>query len=210
MTIKVKNIYALPATIAPTTFLVTFFAAAELTPEYSHLSDTVSSIAIQGQPYSLIARAGFIAYGILVIPLGFALFNIYKTHQRILIAKLFFLLFCLYGISDALAGIATDDPSWVVTSSGTVHDVAARTGFLAICSAIFLVSLKPGPFPKCTQTVSLALLIGTLISGALYYLDLNQNLTGLWQRCFFATTLVWVQLASIIVAFKASRYPCEQ
>ena len=205
-----SNILAVPAVFAPITFLVTFLLASHLTPGYSHISDTVSSIATAGKPFALIARLGFMAYGILVIPLGFAFREIYKINNELWSAKVLVFLFCLYGISDLLAGIAIDDLTGETTFWGLVHDLAAIMAFIGISGAIFIIGFKSGPLPYFVRTISQLALIGTLISGVIFYLEPNQSIQGLLQRCFFATTLLWIQIVATLLALKSNRYLCLQ
>ena len=210
MMLRIHSFYALPATMAPLIFLGTFIGASQFTPGYSNLSDTVSSVAVEGEPHAVIARTGFIVYGLLVAPLGFSFLKVYKPYRRISITKLLISLFLIYGFCDAVAGIATADLLGHSSVSGMIHDIAANAGFVAIWGSIFLLSWNSGALPSFTKPFSRVILVGTSIAGILFYLELNQNLVGLWQRCFFATTLAWVQIFALMLAFSSNRYQSER
>lgn len=196
---------ALPATIAPALFVITFITASVRTPGYSHVSMTVSALAAEGQPHATLLSAGFIAYGAMVVPLGYAFAGLMRTHGRPGVGVALLALFALYGLSDLLAGVFTDDLVGASTTEGLLHDVVARVGFAAVTATMLVFAWGSRGVPELRRHARFgqAMAALTVLFGLAFVTGLWQEGRGVWQLGFFGTTLAWVQASSVRLALRA-------
>ena len=195
---------AASAALAPAVFTATFVAAALGTPDYSHMRDTVSALATEGRPHASLASASFIAYGALVLPLGYAFARALSARGRHSLGLVLLALFVLYGVSDMLVGIFTDDLPGVVTTEGIAHDVIARGGFgsITVIMFVFIWAARDMPEFRTLTRFARAMAALTLIFGVLFLMDVWEGSRGVWQLGFFGTTLGWVQVSSVWLALR--------
>lgn len=199
MSVALRPLTAAPATLAPALFVVTFVAASLRTPGYSHVSMTVSALAAEGQPHAMLLSAGFIAYGAMIVPLGYAFASVMRSHGRRGPGLALVALFALYGLSDLLAGVFTDDLLGASTTEGLLHDAAARAGFAAVTMTMIVFAWGARSVPELRRLARFgaAMAALTLILGFAFQSGLWETGIGVWQLGFVGTTLAWVQVSSV-------------
>lgn len=187
--------------LAPGVFTASFVAAALVTPDYSHVSQTVSIMASTYAPYPWVLGAGFALYGVFVLPLGVLLraWLAHRGHSRA--GALVLVLVTLYGMSGILAAILPAEPSAAVTPTGVAHDIIARVGFGGILCTITLTALFAWTLPgeRKVAFVSAASAVSTAGLALAFQSGLWQGVEGALQRGFFATTIAWVQVISVVL-----------
>ena len=217
---RAARLAALSASLAPGTFVLFLAVATVFAPGYSHRSETISRLAAAGIPHSWIMAAGFIAYGVLVLPLGYGLYAHFwrrqgDWHRGRLWARALLLALAVYGISGILAGLFAVDGSpqgQPASASGWIHAIAARGAFVSIVASIFLFArLVPAGASgawRGFKGFSLALGVATVAFVALFEAEVWPDSAGVVQRGSFVTTLLWVQLVSVrlfVVTGRAER-----
>ena len=195
---------AVSAALAPAVFTATFVAAALGTPDYSHMRDTVSALATEGRPYASLASASVIAYGALVLPLGYAFAQAMRARGRPSLGLVLLALFVLYGLSDMLVGVLTDDLPGASTTEGVAHDIIARIGFgaITVIMFVFIWAARDMPEFRALARFARAMAALTLVFGVLFLMDVWEGGRGVWQLGFFGTTLGWVQVSSVRLALR--------
>ena len=204
MSANLPRLAAAAAALAPVVFTVTFVAATLRTPGYSHMTDTVSALATVGRPHASLASASFIAYGTLVLPLGYAFARAMGARGRRGLGLVLLALFALYGLSDMLAGVFTDDLPGVSTTEGIAHDIIARVGFSAITAImfVFIWAARDMPEFRALTRFARAMAVLTILFGVLFLMGVWEEGRGVWQLGFFGTTLGWVQVSSVRLALR--------
>lgn len=187
---------------APAVFLVIATAATLVTPGYSSIELTMSQLAANGRPHPSLIRFGFISYGLLVQGLGPAL---YALSGRGLRGLIIWVLVMVYGIGGVLAGIFVTGEHriflWGVTEDD-FHAIAAWLTFLTIAALMTVTTWlrRDDPSSAVWRSRSSALLIVTLVAMILFVLiPSERGISGILQRTFFATTMLWVFVTSLHV-----------
>jgi hypothetical membrane protein len=106
-----------------------------MTPGYRIWSDAVSRLGARDEPHRLLARAGLVCYGVLIVIGAHALGDRLPQYRRLLTR-----LVAGYGIAAIVAGIAPKDPPRTPhTPTSHVHVVATLVGGALLLSAMLLV-----------------------------------------------------------------------
>ncbi len=187
--------------LAPGVFTASFVAAALLTPDYSHVSQTVSIMASPHAPYPWVLGTGFALYGAFVLPLGVSLRAWLAHRGRSRAGALALVLVTLYGMSGILAAILPAEPTGVVTPTGVAHDAVARVGFGGILCTIALTASVALTLPgeRRVALISAASAVSTAGLALAFQSGLWEGVEGALQRGFFATTIAWVQVISVVL-----------
>lgn len=189
---------ALPA-LAPAAFVSTFLVASTTAEGYSYMSNTVSALATHGHPNASLASAGFIGYGLMVLPLGYLFAKTARVHGHSVVGIVLAALFVLYGISDIFAGIFSDDLAGQSTVRGFLHDLFARAGYAAVTATMvfFTWAVRGVPEFRRLARFAEAMALLTLLLGLAFITGAWGVPKGLAQLGFFGTTLAWVQVSSV-------------
>lgn len=194
---------SLGGVVAPAWFLTSEAIAIMLTPGYHVLRQTVSELAGPGTPHPNIIGSGFAVYGGLLLGLSAATYGHLRGRRW---ARLLFFLMLMYGLGAVLGGIFRDDttaPFALGLTTGNMHDSVAQGTYGAILGALLLAYwvFRDDPDWRFFSKFSLAMALGTALFGLLLQLDNWDQLRGVYERGFFGTTLVWVQVLSLRLAF---------
>ncbi|MBM3940806.1 MAG: DUF998 domain-containing protein [SAR202 cluster bacterium] len=183
---------ALCVAAAPIAFAESAAVATLLTDGYSSAGQTVSQLAAPGMPHPAIVNAGFVAYGVMMQPLGPLLLRAIGG----LGGRLVWGLVVVYGGGAVLATVFTDQSTAVIlgVTENVWHDVVGRVGFSAIMTMTLLVPylLRRDPRWRGWRVFSLAMGVLTAALVVPFQADWWPGIAGVWQRAFFAATLLWV------------------
>ncbi|MCI0550962.1 MAG: DUF998 domain-containing protein [Anaerolineae bacterium] len=118
-------------------FGVSVFLVGYLTPNYSHLHQSISELGARNAPYSWLVRwAGFIPLG-----LGFMLFSLQA--RELFSNNVSSILFLVIGLIIIIAGIFPTDPhNRRDTFSGKVHAIAVTALLFLLALAPFIFSIS--------------------------------------------------------------------
>ena len=190
------------AALAPGAFVASIVAASIVTSDYSHVGETVSALGAPGRPHGWVISSGFIAYGALVLPLGYAFAMRLRLAGRRQQGLVLWGLLTVYGTTGLLAGVFRDDAARLSTLEGTAHDALARIGFAAIGLSTFVLpwSVRGLAGWEGATRFSLAMGVLTLAFAMPFQAGVWSAGDGVLQRGFFATTLAWVQVLSVQLA----------
>jgi Protein of unknown function (DUF998) len=190
------NLLALLAIVGWTLFA----ASAVLLPifsEYSFAGDYISELAIGSFGYVQTVAFFTAGLGALALALG-----IRETTRGSWGSRVGSAMVGLFGINVLLAGIfptdAIDAEGQVLspTIAGTVHIVVSLLAFLSIIAAMFVLSrtFKQNIRWRSFWPVSLVLAFAALV---MFFLTSAGQWTGLYQRVFIGTLVLWLILAAI-------------
>ena len=160
---------------------LTVVVVAALTPGYSHASDTVSRLGSPGQPLALVARAGFVIYGVLVV-IGMS-----AVRPRLVSA-----LASIYGVAAIVAGLAPKDAadSGHHTLASQVHVDATIVGGIAIIGAMVVVaSCAPRMIDRRISTVVAVL---ACLGAIAFRLTWGWPIYGLVERALLVLSTGWL------------------
>jgi len=180
--------------LAPLVLAIFIIIAALITPDYSHISDTVSQLGAQGRPHPEVMSAGFILYGLLISGLAYSLYMLLGRKTG---AKLVFLFLAVYGIGVVLSGFFQDGskaPGAEMNLESTLHSVFAMIGFLSLVVTMWIFGRVVNKNPKWPGYTKLSILIAILNLGLslLFMIGGLSSVEGLLQRFFYLISLIWI------------------
>ena len=196
---KHLNIYsylALAGIVGPIVFVIGDLTASLSTPNYSLVSNSISSLALT--PMGWLQTVGFLAMGLLVeVFVHGLLFNIRRAwgfHPSIGLAVLF-------GFGLLLIGAFRTDPTGTQrTVEGIIHLVTAYSVFCLFPIAILLLtpSLKGDPNWKSIFIYTLAAgILGLALVMASLRLADQVRWFGLYERILVANMIIWVEVVAV-------------
>ena len=193
---------------APISLVVFVVWAAAVTPDYSHMANTISQLAAQGRPHPEIMGAGFVVFGLLVD--GFA-WGLYRTLGRSggTIAMLAGLL--VFGMSVALSGFAQDynqSPDVPHNLEGHLHSIFAQIAVIGLLVGMFFLARSAHQRPgwRIIPGVSVAAAVTVTGFGLLFTL-LPASVQGLLQRGLYGATLLWLICVAATAIGQAVKTP---
>jgi len=194
--LNLHSALALAGIVGPIVLIVGDLAASLATPNYSLISNSISSLALT--PVGWLQTIGFLAMGLLVeIFVAGLLFNIRRARGFHLSIG----LFVFFGFGLLLIGAFRTDPAGVAhTIEGIIHSATAYAVFWLFPIAILLLtpSLKSDPNWK---NISVYTLVAGILALALAMVFLclpdQASWFGLYERILVANMIIWVEVAAI-------------
>ncbi len=194
--LNINSAPALAGIAGPLILVVGDLAASLSTPNYSMISNSISSLALT--PLGWLQTVGFLVMGLLVeVFVAGLFFNIRRARGfRLGIG----LLVCL-GFGLLLIGAFRMDPAgWPSTIEGTIHSATAYALSLLFPIAILLLapSLKSDPNWKGTFVYTLvAGVLALALTMGLLWLPDRMGWFGLYQRIVVANVIIWVEVIAV-------------
>jgi hypothetical membrane protein len=194
--LNIHSYLALAGIVGPIVFVVGDLTASLITPNYSLVSNSISSLALT--PMGWLQTVGFLAMGLLVeVFVHGLLFNIRRAwgfHPSIGLAVLF-------GFGLLLIGAFRTDPTGTQrTVEGIIHLATAYSVFWLFPIAILLLtpSLKGDPNWKnlFVYTLAAGVLGLALVMASLCLID-RVGWFGLYERILVANMIIWVEVAAV-------------
>ena len=188
--------------------VVYFAASATLLPlasEYGFAGDYISELAIGRFGY--VQTVAFIVLGLGSLALALGVRGATRGSWG---SRPGSLLLGLFGVSVLLAGIFPTDAVDAAgrvhspTTAGTIHIVVSLLAFVSVMAGMFLLSrtFKRDARWRSVWSYSLVLAFAALIT---FFLNGDGRWTGLYQRAFIATILLWQILTAIRLHYIASK-----
>ncbi|MEX2599064.1 MAG: DUF998 domain-containing protein [Dehalococcoidia bacterium] len=185
--------------VAPIQVVFFILAAALATPGYSHLSDTVSVLGAQGQPYAWFIGTGLVIYGLLICACARGLYLAVAPGRA---AAWLWLSMTVHGVSVLCAGVLQDytaDHPDPLTFAGDLHGYLAYAAFVGLLAAMFFSGIvtrkRDGWNSHSPLTIAAALVSIAIVS--LFFLEPLHPAQGLIQRGFYVLPMVWLALTSL-------------
>ncbi|TET58036.1 MAG: DUF998 domain-containing protein [Dehalococcoidia bacterium] len=194
--LNINSAPALAGIAGPLILVVGDLAASLSTPNYSMISNSISSLALT--PLGWLQTVGFLVMGLLVeVFVAGLFFNIRRARGFHLGIGL---LVCL-GFGLLLIGAFRMDPAgWPSTIEGTIHSATAYALSLLFPIAILLLapSLKSDPNWKGTFVYTLvAGVLALALTMGLLWLPERMGWFGLYQRIVVANVIIWVEVIAV-------------
>jgi hypothetical membrane protein len=193
--LNIDSVPALVGIVGPIVVVVGDIIASLSTPDYSPVSDSISSLALT--PIGWLQSICFLAMGLLLeIFIAGLFFNIHRA--RGFHAGIGLLAFCGFGLM-LIAAFRMDAPGAPRTTAGIIHTVASYG--LGLLFPIAILSLAPSfkSTPNWKRTFVYTLVAGvlafTLIIGAFF--TEQTGWFGLYERIIVANAIVWVEVVAI-------------
>lgn len=140
---------------------MTVLVVGALTPGYRPLADAVSRLASHDEPYALLARAGLVLYGLLVIAGAGPLGEHAPGKERLLA-----FLIGGYGAAAVVAGLAQKDPPKSAHSfTSQIHVASTLIGGAMLLAAMALVAryAPDRPDRRTATTIGALTTLGVVI-----------------------------------------------
>jgi len=194
--LNIHSALALAGIVGPIVLVVGDLTASLSTPNYSLVSNSISSLALT--PIGWLQTVGFLAMGLLVeIFVAGLLFNIRRARGFHLSIG----LFVFFGFGLLLIGAFRTDPTGAPrTIEGIIHSATAYAVFWLFPIAILLLtpSLKSDPNWKniFVYTVVAGVLALALVMVLLCLPD-QASWFGLYERTLVANMIIWVEVAAV-------------
>jgi hypothetical protein len=167
-------------------FAFAVIVVGSFTPGYSQWSDAVSRLASPGEPWALIARAAFAAYGLLVIA-GASTLRQYAGRQEHWLAR----CLTLYAVACVVAGVAPKgQPGTAPTVVSQVHVAAAVLAGALVLGAMTLVS-RCG-LTRTTRRAAVAIALLTGLAAGIFRLTWGTQVYGLSERVLLGLGMCWI------------------
>jgi hypothetical membrane protein len=181
---------------APFVVVATIALATRLTPSYSSVSDTLSQLAVAGRPHPELIGIALLVSGTMLVGFGWALHRRVVDRRR---ATTIGVAMGIAGVAVVGAAIVHDDPNGPhgpATLTGAIHGSLASVAFLALILALFTFARAARAEPGQRRLVVLSLQIGVAcaVVGAIFEIQVVQQVEGLLQRVFIALFVVWMEL----------------
>jgi len=194
---------------APLALFVFVVWAAAVTPEYSHVANTISQLAAQGRPYPAVMGAGFVVFGLLVDAFAWGLYRTMGRRTGATVGMLVGLI--VFGTAVALSGFAQDydeSPDVPHNLEGHLHSIFAQIAVIGLLLGMFFVArsayrragwqILPG--------VSIAAAVAVTGCGLMFTL-LPAAVQGVLQRGLYGATLLWLVVVAVTAMRAMGREP---
>ncbi|MGB6874090.1 MAG: DUF998 domain-containing protein [Dehalococcoidia bacterium] len=193
--LNINSVPALVGIVGPIVVVVGDIAASLSTPDYSPVSDSISSLALR--PIGWLQSICFLAMGLLMeIFVAGLFFNIRRA--RGFHAGIGLLAFCGFGLM-LIAAFRMDAPGAQRTIEGIIHTIASYgLGLLFPIAILSLApSLKSTPNWKniFVYTLVAGILALALIIGAFF--TEQTGWFGLYERIIVANAIIWVEVVAV-------------
>jgi hypothetical membrane protein len=208
--LNIHNALALAGIVGPIVLVVGDLTASLSTPNYSLVSDSISSLALT--PIGWLQTVGFLAMGLLVeVFVAGLLFNIRRARGFHLSIG----LSVFFGFGLLLLGAFRTDPTGAPrTIEGIIHLATAYAVFWLFPIAILLLtpSLKSDPnwenifvYTLAAGVLGLAMVIASLC------LTDRPGWFGLYERILVANMIIWVEVVAVqLLRLSLRREPKRQ
>ena len=193
--LNINSAPALAGIVGPIVVVVGDLAASLSTPNYSIISDSISSLALT--PIGWLQSICFLAMGLLeVFFVAGLFFNIRRA--RGFHPGIGLLAFCGFGLM--LIGAFRMDPTGASsTMEGIIHTIASYGLGLLFPIAILLLAPSLKSDPNWKNTFVYTLVAGVLASALIIGLFLPDQTGwfGLYERIIVANVIIWVEVVAV-------------
>lgn len=194
ITVYVSTRMLLLCGVAAPIVLVAFVTwAVAVTPNYSHISHTISQLAAQGRPHPWIMSTGFVVFGLLMDGFARGLSRTLKNGAGKVGTSIGLLVF---GTSVLISGFFQDyneNPSVPPNLEGYLHSLFANIAVQGLIGAMFFFARTVYDCPEWHGMVRFTITIAALIVlEELTFTLISPGVQGIAQRALYATTLLWI------------------
>jgi hypothetical membrane protein len=169
--------------------------AGSLRADYSHLHHFISELGATGTPNAaLMSYGGFLLPGLLLLGFAFSTKTLLPQGRLARVATVLLVVFAVGVITAGLFSCDVGCPQEGGSLANRIHNQASPLAFLAVAVAAGLLGID---FRKSEQLKSLWLYsVGTSVAALILLGGLGASLddrvfTGIWQRLFLGTVLLW-------------------
>lgn len=189
------QLLALAGVVGPLLFWLVVFLLGALTPDYSHMSDFISTLGAVGAPYADVQRVNFVVLGLAIGAVALKLHRWFDDRRR---PSLGTMLLALFGLGIIGAGVFPSHPADPGSTTELLHNAASGVGLFAGLLGIALTSRRLHRVDRWPQRLFGAPgTVATLIlTAGLFAYSIDTAWVGLGQRLFVGTLTLWVAYVS--------------
>lgn len=182
---------ALAGAVGPLLFWGVVFLLGAVTPEYSHVSDFISTLGAVGAPYAVIQRINFVVLGVGVLSFAAAMHRWFDDGRRPAVSTL---LLALLGLGVVGAGVFQSNPAAPESTTNVIHESVTGIGLLGGIAGISLTSRRFDRDPRWPghRFATAAIVVAALVTAALFFVGIDTAWVGLAQRLFIGVLTGWV------------------
>ena len=185
--------------LATPVFAVFIIIASLVTPDYNHLSDTISELGAHGSPHPAIINSGFVVYALLVNGFAYGLY-LRLRHRRA--AKAIWLLLVICGIGLILSAVFHDDlsaPNAATSFEGSLHALFSQVAFFAflVATVILAVIVRNDRLWHGVTPFTFAIVIISLLLSPMFIIEALVSIEGAIQRAILALCLLWLTVVTL-------------
>ena len=183
---------------APAALAIFVVWAAAVTPDYSHVANTISQLAAQGRPHPAIMGAGFVVFGLLMD--GFA-FGLYRSLGRNTLSLGMLVGLLVFGTCVSLSGFVRDyneSPDVPRNLEGHLHSLFAQIAVVGLLAGMFFLARWAYGRPCWHFIPYVTIAAAFAVAGfGILFMVLPTAVQGLIQRGLYGATLIWVVIVSL-------------
>ena len=188
---------------APLLIAVVVLVLAELTPNYSHVANTLSELGAVGAPYAAYFNTSFVVAGVLITAFAVGLHRGIEAGRGSRAGPGLIAVFGLF--ATAGAGLTPLDPEPMALIN-FVHLALVMAGFLGLAAGMSLLSVRMATDPDWQRYARITLLgsvgllvlfLGWFLALFLVPLEAGEAPNGALQRPFVVWALLWIELTAI-------------
>jgi hypothetical membrane protein len=205
-----RRVLASCGIVAPVLIAVVSLVLAALTPNYSHVANTLSELGAVGAPYAAYFNTSFIVAGVLITVFAVGLHRGIGAGRGSRIGPGLVAVFGLFAVAGT--GLTPLDPAPMALIN-FVHIALVLIGFLGLAAGMYFLSVRMTndldwrEYARVTRLGSFGLLVlFSVWFFALFLvpLEVGEAPNGALQRPFVVWALLWIEFTAIKL-FRLSR-----
>ena len=197
---RLTNIIFLLGIFAPIMMMASIMIVGQITPDYSPVSETISLMGAQEQPYSIVLNSSYIIYGSIIISIAC---NLYKGLYHSAMVKTLSILLFIHAVGSIFLAVFPDKPctSGGYFSENIVHNTFSGISYVALLMGILVYSMSAvrGKTTKIIAIAGIAVVSINLAMPLINVVSYFKEIAGLLQRFFIFCSFSWVILTSILL-----------
>lgn len=189
---------ALAGIVGPIAWWLLVIVNGAITPEYSHLSDYISTLGAVGAPHAFVQVINFAVLGGAILALMLGIHYWFGDGRR---PRFGTLLLGMFGFGVILAGVFPEDPAAPESLSNVLHNIVSIIAFVAGIGGIGLVSRRIGadsrwPSYRFEPIGTVVIVLVTFVV-FIFSVFSSSAFVGLTQRLFIGVMTLWIVVQSL-------------
>lgn len=184
--------------VGPVVWWLLVIVNGAITPEYSHLSDYISTLGAVDAPHAFVQVINFAVLGSAILALTLGIHHWFGDGRR---PRFGTFLLGMFGFGVILAGVFPEDPAAPGSLSNVLHNLVSIIAFIAGIGGIGLVSRRIGADSQWPSYrfepigtfvivfVTFVVFISSVFSSSAF--------VGLTQRLFIGVMTLWLEVQSL-------------
>jgi hypothetical protein len=190
-------------------YMIATIVGGFITPNYSHISNSVSALIARGQPYKPLLDTIFLPYNMLLVPFAYGLYLGIKDSESGKGSKVGSIAMAVAGILGIILTLffPLDPGETIVSFTGMMHVVVVSIITLLLAITILATGLKARKDPEWSAYLpySFARFVALIISGIGTTLTIGGQYGGVTERISIGILLQWIFVMAMKLLTLAER-----